>query len=440
MSKSKKVVITFGILFLAAFLLSYFVVDFPFAAAGLNREVARAKVNKIPMVREDLNPNPPVKPDENAAPLMVQIARNALGDFNHVREKISPDARDADEIRELDNLKAAEKHLPAFLEANKKPSYWVDRDYDESVNLLFPEFSGFKDFSKALATRARLRAEKGDLQGSIDDLNAGLQISRHLSEEPTLIGQLVSIAIYSIESNAVAKVASNFSNDAKSLERLRREVVEKSTPPDDFDKALRGEVYMEIALLRNMQRYRGYRGIQDLADGREPKPRPDIPLQRSGMPKGIVARAFMARCLGYWNHVMESTAWKERDWANLGPDMDKYALQHDISKTHHLSDSFNSIFMPVFGAAGRSYAGAEAYKRVTRSLLLVMEYSAKNHRFPTDLKQAGAEADDPYLHGVKLRYQSDGKSAKVWSVGKDGKDDGGEKKKAKDIVAMYPSR
>jgi hypothetical protein len=75
-----------------------------------------------------------------------------------------------------------------------------------------------------------------------------------------------------------------------------------------------------------------------------------------------------------------------------------------------------------------------------RSLLLVLEYHAVHKQFPTTLKEAGADAPDPFLKDTPLHYAAGDRTVKVWSVGKNGKDDCGEPKKNADVVAMYPPR
>jgi hypothetical protein len=214
-------------------------------------------------------------------------------------------------------------------------------------------------------------------------------------------------------------------------------VVEKSTPATHFMTALKTECYWDIVLTRNLDRVGGYRSLGVTTDppGKDPF-RPEIPLRRSGKPRGVVAQAFMVKSLRFWNDLMESKAWKEKDWKRVGIEMDRLYKLHDIDHSKRLSDHLNAILIMEGGRACQAYLGAEASKRVTRSFLHVLEYCAKNGAFPASLREANAEAMDPLASGEPLQYFTDGKSAKVWSVGKYAKD----KLPDRGVMAMYPPR
>ena len=44
-------------------------IDFGAAAGTLDADVVKAQAAGVPLVASDLNPNPPIKPEDNAAPL-----------------------------------------------------------------------------------------------------------------------------------------------------------------------------------------------------------------------------------------------------------------------------------------------------------------------------------------------------------------------------------
>jgi hypothetical protein len=418
--------------------------DYPLASRELDKEWARAQKNGIPLTKDDLNPNPPIADGQNAAIEYRRIA-DALSKAEPARSTQST-SNSADVGAE--NFAKVEPFLERVIAASKKSTYWAPRDYDLSSELSFLELSTYRSFAKALAFRAEKRVRAGDINGAIADLQTGFRMANHLGHEQILIGYLVGLSVYSIEIGAVERMADGISDRPDWIKQLRL-CIEASTPPNDIRPALKGEIYFELATLRNLKRYGGtWKFIKSLqssedslsTDSEQDKVDNGIPLQRSGKPKGMVARALTARILAYWNDVIESPAWQKGDLKELGPLMDRLATEQSFKRTHKSSYKVNDAVLPVFFQVGFAAMKAEARKQTTRSLLLVLEYRAKNGAFPVSLKEAGAEADDPFIKGSSLHYKADGKSAKVWSVGENLKDDGGESEEFKDIVSEYPIR
>jgi hypothetical protein len=54
------------------------------------------------------------------------------------------------------------------------------------------------------------------------------------------------------------------------------------------------------------------------------------------------------------------------------------------------------------------------------------------------LAEAGADTRDPFKKEASLHYKTDGKTIKIWSIGRNRKDDDGNPKNLKDISVDYP--
>jgi hypothetical protein len=432
--------------------LGYFIcwrwLDFPFASRALEKEWTRAQKNGIPLTRDDLKPNPPLAVKDNAAPILRDIALKIVKDQEapknepKTKEPSTPEAQADQAERAI--LARVEPYLAAITKASKMPGFFSDYDWDLGYELIFPELTGYKEMCKALGMRARLRNAKGDFAGAIQDIQTGFRLAQLVSQERLLlIGLLVSIAMYQIEAVAVETLAEQVSQDPAKLKRLRTVVLDPTTPPSDFQAALKSEMYNAVVVLRNIKRYGGsYRFMKSISntsgDSDPMYVNKSIAIRRTGKPEGMIPRAFLARYLNYWNTVIESKAWKSPDLLNLGHAMDKLAEERSVQKTGQVSDFLNTILLPVFSGAGSAVVKAEAKKRTVHSLILVLEYNAKNHRFPKNLKEAGAEAEDPFIKGAPLHYKTDGKSVQIWSVGQDKKDDGGDRNQNEDVVSSYP--
>ncbi len=428
-------------------LVSYRYVDFPFASGALTKEWARAKKNGIALESKDLLPSPPVQDSENAAVELIPLASQIKTAVDSAKPADIPPGTSDVNKNFAQNRRLYDAVKPLFGQidqALKKPRYYVARDYDLSFEVLFPEFASYKSISKAYAHSAVLKARRGDVSGAIRDLKSGLKLAELISQDESLIAFLVAQAIYAIEMTGAHKVCEELAGSEPAIRRVRKEVVESAAYPNDFGHAIRVEMAWGIYMLRNTERYGGIwkmtKSIANLGSGNgdDTTINKKAPIVRTGLPKGMIARSFASEGLRYWNDVIESKEWQNKDWEALAAFMDKKADAESFSKTRKLSHIANDVLLPVFAQAGMTITKAEARKRVTRSMLLVLEYRARTGRFPASLAEAHADAEDPFLKGQKLHYATDGKSARIWSVNTDKKDDGGDPKKQDDFVVISP--
>jgi len=427
--------------------ISYRYVDFPFASGALSKEWARAKKNGIALDSKDLLPNPAIQDSENAAVELIPLAAQVKTAVDSAKPADVPlGASDVDKnlIQNRRLYDAVKPLLGQIDQALKKPKYFVARDYDLSMEVLFPEFASYKSISKSYAHSAILKARQRDVSGAIRDLKSGLKLAELIAQDESLIAFLVAQAIYAIEMTGAHKVCEELAGSESAIRRVRKEVVETSVYPNDFGHAIRVEMCWGIYMLRNADRYGGIwkltKSIANLGGGNSDDTtiKKSIPIVRTGFPKGLIARSFAAENLRYWNAVLESKEWKSKDWEALGKFMDKKAEDESFQKTRKISHIANDVLLPVFSQAGMTITKAEARKRITRSMLLVLEYKARTGRYPASLAEAHADADDPFLKGQKLHFATDGKSARIWSVNTDRKDDGGDPKKTDDFVVISP--
>jgi len=431
------------ILFFAAlFLACWFWVDIPFASHDLGREWARAEKNGFPLTADALKPPVPVRPEDNAAPLLGRAVALVDSRFAWQLQTLeqpvkahgpTPAQRDG-------AIAKAGPALDLLAKAVEKPRLWVQRDYDLLIELQFPEYKVYKGLVHALCVRAEAKALKGDLPGAISDLRVGRRLSVLISTEPTLIGQLVAIALDKLVDLRVERIGALLIANAPELALLRKQVVEADPLETDLRIALRAEMYRSLTITRNGHRYG--MGFNRRTDAQDEQPVIDksAPIVRTGQPTAILARADLARAMAGWNDLLESPEWRSGSALPISRVQQRIAERLYEQGAHKLSYLAIGELLPEFTYAGSTLVQADEQRVTLDCLLKALEYHALHGSYPRTLAQAGADAPDPFLEAGRLTYMATPSSVKVWSVGRNGKDDGGDPTDGKDVVAMYPPR
>ena len=93
------------------------------------------------------------------------------------------------------------KPIDLLVEASQRPRWWSPSPsllmgpYPGSVAILFPDIQSLRDVARVLSIRAMWHAGEGRPQEAWIDLKALLRLARFTGEGPTLVGQLVAIAM-----------------------------------------------------------------------------------------------------------------------------------------------------------------------------------------------------------------------------------------------------
>ncbi len=409
--------------------------DIPDAARQLPDAVAEAKKVGLPFVAKDLGV-PSVPDSENAAP--------ALNKFRRLTEEIRKSAQiqgDLDKAAALvasatmpseraDAIKAAtellgqsEERLATLEAAASKPQVDFRRDWDLGPDLLFPEFASMKAGIKLLSARAIVRAATDDALGAVQDLGRISAITRFSGQDPTIISLLVQIACEAIRNRTIERITGLWSDSPSRLAALQQALKQEQKP--DFLYAMRGEVYMGIAVCRNLDKYGGadrfLKGVSSASMGNEEAlPKLDAKtVRRDGLPEDETSRAFMARHLQAWAGVWPDLTANRADPAKMGKRLDEMARKIEANKG--ASYRLSAVLYPVFTQAGLAVSRMKAVHDATASMVDVVRFQAQNGRLPKTLAEAGAVRNDPFT-GKPLGYKVEGTGFRIWSVGADGID------------------
>lgn len=133
---------------------------------------------------------------------------------------------DAKGIAAMDQFLASKSnHLAAIREALKRPQYRARYDFKKGLLMLMPNLSHMKREAQLFQLNALQAMQRGDNAQAIKSIEQIAKIGHCLDEDPTLIGQLVRIAVFNITINTAERLLSLQSLSQSELARLEEVVL-----------------------------------------------------------------------------------------------------------------------------------------------------------------------------------------------------------------------
>lgn len=370
----------------------------------------------LPFEAKDMPRNVPEQ--ENAAGL--------LSKYKHTSAVSSADVK-------FDNVKAHKEELKKLVEerrteldavvaaAKLKHLDW-QADWTKGAYLDLSQGIPLKSMVRDLATRAEIKSIEGDVQGALSDFRSMCRISEMASQEPTLIAMLVSTAIRAIVCSYARKVGSYRLNEPEFLRSISDELA-VIQPGPDMVNAIKGEAYFNVWHLRNIQKMGGW--IKALSNPEDywnemGDPVYKGPFDSDGDVKGMAARAMAVKAFRFYSDL-QIILQDDQSWVTATPKISKrlnQAMMDESLSGRHLAASVG-IYDKILNVPATSQATVVT----TRAALLLMAAKAKG-KGKLQVKDLEGEWLDPYT-GKALLSSWKGNVVKVWSVGEDGKDDGG---------------
>ncbi|MCG9896021.1 MAG: hypothetical protein MH204_11165 [Fimbriimonadaceae bacterium] len=390
--------------------------DVAAAEAGLEAQYARSIELGLPVTAEQLRPPVPAAENgaEGFAPALLDWAEKRealLGEAPPKFEEMLAKPRPP-EIAKLDDPFLAD--LAVRLQ---RPAFQFERDWDLGPELLFPEFAPLRDASKALGWRSVNRARAGNVDGALEDLRIGFRLAGAIGQEPTLIAQLVAVAVAGQTQTGAVAVSEEIKDRPADLDRLA-DLLQKSAHQADPYLACRGEFYVGLALLRNLDPGNETDPRAVVEKVLEPKkPLDPATLRRDGLPENKLLRVFLSRHLELWNEALSGDPKDRIDVINRTVKMGR-----DAEKKRTASFILSAILMPTFSQAGTHFRALDTRNEKVVAGVWIMAWRARNGRLPASLEEAGLEVIDNY--GRPVRFAEESGSFALYSVGEDGRDDG----------------
>jgi hypothetical protein len=272
--------------------------------------------------------------------------------------------------------------------------------YEYDLNWLFPELSQFREWARIEAFLIQEDLKMGKGEQSLERYKAMLLFSDQIKREGNIILALVGSAIQAI---ACHPITSNW-------ERLSLQECDRLVKITSEWEQSRSPVWQNLL----HEKYFGISVFRDLHSGKLKSG--DVWGERqlsSFFVRFMNLRAAAREFDHYMNEIIEESK--------------RPILQaKSIPKPHHI---LNKVILPVFEDVSSTIARTEAVLRMTGCAAAVRSYKLRHGRYPKTLAEAGVKDlnYDPFT-GEEFIYKTNpAKGFLLYSVGKDGKDDGGKR-------------
>jgi hypothetical protein len=340
-------------------------------------------------------------------------------------------------------VKANEKPLALVLEATKRSRYYnplVSRrgedDPSALIGCLLPSVQMCRELASALTCRAMLRLGEGKQAEAWADLLACHRLGRHLSSGATLIETLVSYAIHAIACGTTLTYIEHANLTADQYLARLKEI--RDLPPlvPIADKIDTGERLMGLDAVQMIRSGRGDNGA---------KPDPAEEKALAMIDWGAILRAMN---VGYDRMAaamrIKNRAEREKAFDQLDKDLEETVKKHrdaDIKKLIKqvgagkvVAKQIGDVLMGLLAPAIRKvHYAADRTEQIDRNLhvaLAMAAYRKAEGRYPAKLADLApkylAAVPGDVFSGKELIYKPSENGYLFYSVGANGKDDGGQ--------------
>ena len=322
--------------------------------------------------------------------------------------------------------------LNLLRQAAARPVCRFTRDYTRpSFDMLLPEVQFFRDAARILAASARYQASMGEIPAALDDVSSIMKISLHASSEPILISGLVGIAIDDLAVNVLIDILPFLDTDSLAL--LKRNDIHNflSTPP-----TLAKNIYGEEAFGLNVFSIFGTGEFDQLELASflmDDLNVPDSIYQQNVFfnPALAAYRIFLfPQDLAVYQQTM-------RSYQRVAESSDSYAARKTI--LNRIEDDLSSGrpkgFITALLTPGIGKAIENAEKVRMRHAAILVAIAATEFRIVHDSFPEKADSlvpdflpclpKDAFHDTSRVRYSTKDDGVAIYSVGPNGKDDGG---------------
>jgi len=406
-------------------------------ATQVKGKLQAVKAAGLPLNGEELNKWYPEVPDSANAALVMTQAFALVRTFNDARSnaiasfKPPPRAQPqspADQQLLADYVKLNEAALAKAGDALALPRsrYPVDLSYGSYT--LLPHLGRIKELARIQQYKALLAAHTGDSAGTTSGVQNILGFARTLDEEPLLISQLVRVACLSIARGTMESALNATSLDENSLQKLAASLAEAQRT-NRMARALIGERAMYTPVFRM-----SWGEIKRLAELGNPES-PEAPTRPvpGKSPWPVQASGFLERDLNYYLDAIQTnidfamkTAPESLQITNVSPKIEQEAIR--------MKYILSSMVLPAISRVIVREAESDAHLRLAIAAVAVERFRSANNRLPSRLEDLAprflsAVPLDPFT-GQPLQYKQLPRGYMIYSLDRDGRDDGGKEKPA----------
>lgn len=396
------------------------VTQFQYDQAIKELPAAEAEAVKLglPLVGADMLPKPPVRPEENAAPILreafkaMETAAAQDQDWHyHINIALAEPTPDRTETAKT-AIGRVSPALDLAVKASRRPRLDLERPWltEYPTSIKFSGSSQIKQLIFGLASRGMWRTKLGQTEMAVEDFRAGLALAKLTRDEPTLVFALANMAYQSIIFFAMQSAVTIRPKDLDFIDRLDQTAAEQSRETIDLFQALRGEAYWGIVTAElHLGSHNRYADLKRDATGR---------VILDGKSDPTAHKLYLGsrtRVLQAWNeayrevgNIKDPIVLSER----LTKNFDWHSRKGDITRLH------NVIVLPYAEPAGAQIVEMPVRWQALRGLLAALKFRATQGRAPNSLEEAGFREVDRFADSP-FRFNVDGDAIVVYSVGRD---------------------
>jgi hypothetical protein len=283
-----------------------------------------------------------------------------------------------------------------------------------------------------LRAAAVARAETGDTDQAVADCRAMLIMARWMHDEPTLIQQLVRIAVSAIAANTVERVLAQTEPSPTALEALQKLVAADESGPPPFQVGIDGELALSHRWLEAVRAGKARFALDGPPKGLA------VPLQEE-----IVARYFVPAGEAKLVRALARVAAAARkpmpeqteDLKRLDEEFSDARIRARAGVTtpaeavERFGDVLVGLLLPAFQKVREASFRHQAGLRALLVVLAAERFRRDTGRWPNALAELTprylpAVPTDPY-DGQPLRLKRTPDGLVAYTVGPDRRDDGG---------------
>jgi hypothetical protein len=283
--------------------------------------------------------------------------------------------------------------------------------YDPSVRsiyTLYPYYAQFRAMARLFAFEGSVRAQKADWNGAVQSDLDCMRLGATIPRGGPLIGELVGIACQAIgRRNLWDYIGHLDARQARLASKLMQDIDKLYVPYPD---TLQEERYMQMSALNAL--FKDKNGMQAVFG---PQTGPPVAL-------------YQLMYLVYSKETIASNNQKYFDQL-IANSRQPYALH--VGAPPAPSDPINKILAPEFSQARIKDVEARTQNGLLRLAMALHAYKLERGHYPESLaaltpSYVSTIPDDPFAARGPFQYHIIGSKYVLYSVGPDGKDDGGK--------------
>lgn len=284
-----------------------------------------------------------------------------------------------------------------------------------SFNTMFPPYAKLRALARFLSLQAQVDAEKGDAAGAMGASLDAVQMGETMPRGGPLIGMLVGVACQAIGRQQAWKTASHLNAAQAKAAARRLENIRTGHVP--FADTLQEEEWSEQAGLLELMRKRDWPGDM-LTAGQVDQD------QIAPTPSWIMATR--VRLAGKRTIMANYTRYMDLSIVNARQSYAAHIAQPPLP-----TDPISQILLPVYTGVRLNEVKADTQNALLLVTLALRAYKLDHGAYPPALaalepQYLRAVPADPFGLSGPLRYTRTGAKYLLYSVGPDGKDDGGK--------------